>query len=146
MLYDSVKELLVELGEDGFACAASTTQNEDNDVIIIIGLTGDYKGFLSFAANRQSAEDLSRRLSERVGLSFRADTQTIKAAMGEFLNMISGKLVNSLAELNISCNITPPTFFFGNGLRNDYSDTSSAASLLFSGQFGTFTLDFNLKK
>lgn len=145
LLENAVTEFFTEIGETSIIPQATALSDTPVDLFILIGFTGQFKGFLTFTTSRHTAENLSRQLHEHMEMPFTPSPTSVKSAMGELVNMLAGKLITRLDEQNISCNITPPTIFLGTDLKNDYADLETCSSMDITGKFGRFRLDFALK-
>lgn len=141
----AVTEFFNEIGQNNIIPQTSTGYNNPVGIFILIGFTGQFKGFLTFTSCRQTAENLSRQLHEQTEMPFTPSQAVIKSTMGEIVNILAGKLLAHLEKQNIVCNITPPTIFLGTNLENDYADLQTCASINITGTFGKFKLDFVLK-
>ncbi|NLI89928.1 MAG: chemotaxis protein CheX [Epulopiscium sp.] len=80
------------------------------DANIILGITGDFKGTVSFSFTEEMALEIVRIMS---GMEMDEIDVFVSSALGEVTNIISGHATTNLSEHGYICDITPPQVMVG---------------------------------
>ncbi|MEJ6949849.1 chemotaxis protein CheX [Natronospora cellulosivora (SeqCode)] len=89
--------------------------NNEKKVIVIIGMTGSYKGRLLL----ETTELTAKFITETMNFGPLAEKSELYLFMGEFVNMLSGRAITYLNNLNRDSlvRLTPPAVFTGINLQ-----------------------------
>ena len=114
VLKSSISEILTETGL-GDSVTTRTSGKTEPEIMVTIGLTGLYQGYIMIKGKREQIFGLMEKMIKASGLTVEiADKKEIYTeAFKEFTNQISGRIAMKLAEEEINCNITPPTMIEG---------------------------------
>lgn len=85
-----------------------------DNVIIIIGLAGDFKGQVFFTMNESTACSIAS--SMMFGMEVPVLDEMAKSAIAELGNMIMGNVSTEFYNEGIKIDITPPTVFVGSDI------------------------------
>lgn len=107
---DMINQVAGEESEIGEIFSRNTSFNGDN-VIIIIGVTGDATGQVIFNLCEKSACDIASKMM--CGMPVEQLDEMAKSAIGELANMISGNAATIFSSKQIQLDITPPTIMIG---------------------------------
>jgi len=85
---------------------------KDNEVAIITGVLGDhYEGTVVYSMSEETARQLVDKLD--MGEEMSSYGEVLFDVLGEWMNIISGNVTQSMKEIGISLYITPPTVVLG---------------------------------
>lgn len=104
-----VLKLMFNLEAQPNAADKINSASEEN-VVIVIGLTGDLSGKVSYLFPKNTAIGLVHILS---GMDFSEIDEFVTSAIGEVGNIISGNALSALSEQQIVCDILPPQIKIG---------------------------------
>lgn len=90
------------------------------EVTVLLGLTGDVQGTITFGLSQETARNLVGAILGEPQPEFTPDVESGIAEMG---NMIVGRASMELESGGFSCEITPPTVFVGKGATFTTFDT-----------------------
>lgn len=86
----------------------------ENEVNIIIGLTGDIKGSVVLSMQEKTAINIASKMMGGMPIS---DFDLMpKSALCELSNMVSGRSASELEKIGVMTNITPPTLIHGQNM------------------------------
>ena len=126
----------------------STTNDDNYQVIITVGVLGDLKGCLMLRSNLQTAKEVVSKLFFASQMT--NDEQEFgsmhKAALGELLNQITAEATLLLYKNNYNCNITPPTILSGKEIKSATMDLTYSYSSNILCESGIINLYFSLKE
>lgn len=80
------------------------------DAYVILGVTGDVKGSISFNFPKDMALEMVKIMS---GMEMTEIDGFVSSAIGEVANIIGGNAVTNLAANNYNCDILPPQVLVG---------------------------------
>jgi chemotaxis protein CheX len=83
-----------------------------DDIVIIIGITGELKGQAVFSVNKMACEYIASLMMKQLSGVEDASGLSI-SAIAELSNQILGNTINLFYKLGIAINITPPTILEG---------------------------------
>lgn len=86
----------------------------ENEVNIIIGLTGEVKGNIVFSMPEATAHNIASAMM--AGVPVEKLDLISKSALCELANMIAGNSAAKLEGLGVEFNVTPPTLITGKNL------------------------------
>jgi len=86
----------------------------ENEVNIIIGLTGEVKGNIVFSMPEATAKNIASAMM--AGVPVEKLDLIPKSALCELANMIAGNSASKLEGLGLRFNVTPPTLITGKNL------------------------------
>jgi chemotaxis protein CheX len=91
----------------------------ETDITVIIGLTGDLKGTISYSMSEDTAKKIVSCMM--MGMPVTTLDEIGLSALGELSNMIMGTASTMLSENNYKIDITPPSTVCGKDIqfRND---------------------------
>ncbi|MBN1524186.1 MAG: chemotaxis protein CheX [Spirochaetales bacterium] len=116
-------------------------------VIATVGLTSDIQGNLFLGCSHEAVISLSRDLYSAQGI--KADPKSIetlaRSTLGEITNQVAGRAIMYLTEIDLDCNITPPTVFSGNALQSELYAAEHRFGLIINGTFGDIILHVEIK-
>lgn len=90
--------------------SAQTDYYVTQGVTALIGVTGRLRGMVIFGLKEETALKL---VSHMMGSEFLKLDEVAQSGVAEMANVIVGSFVTSLAELGLSCGITPPAVVIG---------------------------------
>ena len=79
-----------------------------NEVVVVIGMTGDLKGYAIFSMCHAAAHLLASRFM--AGMSEAEVEEFLSSAVAEIMNMISGRISTLYYEMGIKNDITTPNY------------------------------------
>lgn len=83
-----------------------------DDIVIIIGITGELKGQAIFSVNKIACEYIASLMMKQLSGVEDASGLSV-SAIAELSNQISGDTIHLFSKLGIAINITPPTILEG---------------------------------
>lgn len=95
-----------------------------DNLVIVIGLTGDLHGQTIISMQRETACRIS---SIMMGFTVEELSEDVKSAIAELLNMITGNAVTLLSQEGIHLDMTPPSILTG---ENIHISTTSKNSII----------------
>lgn len=140
------KATLQVFGEIGFENILTRelkhNENDTNEVVATVGLTGKIQGFLSLSGSLSSAGNCIRQMFLHLGMGEEESGfgQVQREALGELVNQISGRSSMLLEELSFEIDITPPTILIGSDIFFDIDKLEDLLHKEIVGKFGTFNL------
>ncbi len=145
--YDAALEVFRELGFDNAVYGEMPAKPARHGIIANIGLTGDHTGFLIFKSDIDSASGFVSKMLENLGMEHNEEGfgQFQKEAIGEIVNQVSGRAAMKLSEIDINCNITPPTILTGDNLFFDLRQFTVFTSKSLTAEFGTINITVGIK-
>lgn len=92
-----------------------------NSILVSIGITGEYEGYFTFQGTTELIFPLMKQMIAYFGLSYSSEEEedSCLEAFKEITNQVSGRLIMNLHNLEVNCDITPPTMIRGNSLNLD---------------------------
>jgi chemotaxis protein CheX len=117
-------------------------------VITSVGLTGDVRGILMLRTDTAGAANILRAMSGGVRLQITSDrlSEMEMAAIGEISNQIAGRAITLLADLDLHCDITPPTVIAAPQLQSLVPDLAESFRKTVSGPFGRLTVFLGISR
>ncbi|MBS4537788.1 chemotaxis protein CheX [Clostridium sp. D2Q-11] len=85
--------------------------NAYENVIILIGINGDFKGQVAIELSHNIAMEISSNMMN--GLPNIIFDDNVKNSINELISIVLGNAISRLFELNIHLNFTPPTIIMG---------------------------------
>ncbi|MCT4563008.1 MAG: chemotaxis protein CheX [Maledivibacter sp.] len=111
------KEILTQMTHMNFQVGKPTLKSspfDANDIIILIGITGDIKGQAILSLDEAMALNVVSKMMGGMEITMLDDIS--KSALSELGNMILGNSATLLFNSGIKVDITPPTLMIGNNL------------------------------
>ncbi|MFW6288033.1 MAG: chemotaxis protein CheX [bacterium] len=95
----------------------------EKKLVVIIGMTGDYKGRVLLEITQRSAEIIT----EIMNYGPLEEENYLYFYMGEFVNIVSGRAITYLNNMNKDriVRLTPPAIFSGNDLKINTPNVNS---------------------
>ena len=120
----------------------------DASILVSIGITGEYRGYLTMEGDQDRIFPLMELMMAHFGMNASPENrdENCVEAFKELANQVSGRLVMNLHELNIDCDITPPTIIRGSSVLLDLNGFPNFEQLLFSRSEGEIHINLGVKK
>jgi Predicted inhibitor of MCP methylation, homolog of CheC len=117
-------------------------------VITSVGLTGDVRGILMLRTDTAGAAGILRAMSGTLRLSIENDrlSELEMAAFGEISNQIAGRAITLLADMDLHCDITPPTVIAAPQLQSLVPDLAESLRQTIRGPFGRLTVFLGISR
>jgi chemotaxis protein CheX len=117
-------------------------------VITSVGLTGDVRGILMLRTDTAGAAGILRAMSSTVHLSIGNDrlSEMEMAAIGEISNQIAGRAITLLADMDLHCDITPPTVIAAPQMQSLVPDLAESLRQTIRGPFGRLTVFLGISR
>lgn len=113
-----------------------------NEIIIILGITGEIKGQASFSLKTDLAKSIAS--SMMMGMPVVEIDDMAKSALSELGNMIMGNSATLLFNSGIKTDITPPSLLTGQAMEISSADMETICVPL-SSSSGTIDFDIGIK-
>lgn len=115
----------------------------ENNVSVLIGITGSYSGRLILSANNDTVENFVREMNAGMPV----DSEESGNYFAEFANMICGKALSSVNNTtdNIKLWLSPPAVLSGTGMEI-VSLGLHSEEIYYTGNTGKIILNVGLKK
>ncbi len=81
-----------------------------DDIKVAVEITGDLTGDIYYRFPKETTLKMVNIMS---GMEFDQVDEFVTSALGEIANIISGNAMTTLSEQNVSCDILPPRFLYG---------------------------------
>ena len=110
----SAGSILEQFGVKGTKVASIVKKERmfvETDITVIIGITGDLKGNVSYSMSEETAKKIVS--SMMMGMPITELDEIGISALGELSNMIMGTASTLLSENNYRIDITPPSTVWG---------------------------------
>jgi CheY-specific phosphatase CheX len=121
-----------------------TVDAKDSDVIVLTGITGDYRsGMVAYSMSSLTAERMIRHFYPENAL-LNSDS-VVWDGLGELVNIISGNTLSNLYEQESGLRITTPSIVSGDSFRLHFMNQSTVTATVMS-EFGTIGIDFAIKR
>ncbi|MGL1891930.1 MAG: chemotaxis protein CheX [Spirochaetaceae bacterium] len=135
----SIHEIMNETGFHEATVDLISTE-VDYSVLVTIGLTGDVSGYLMLESDLNSANNFVKILAEYVGMEdIENDFGDFhKSTFSEIVNQICGRTTIHLSEIDLDCNITPPSIIVGSSIFASISDFDTTETFYIKDHFGQF--------
>jgi CheY-specific phosphatase CheX len=119
------------------------TAPTENNVFVLIGITGSYSGRLVLSANTDTVDNFVREMNAGIPV----DSEESGNYFAEFANMICGKALSSVNNTtdNIKLWLSPPAVLSGTGMEI-ISLGLHAEEIYYTGNTGKIILNIGLKK
>ncbi|QCX33199.1 chemotaxis protein CheX [Caloramator sp. E03] len=98
-----------------------TTPFEGNNLVILIGIAGDFHGSTILSLNDDSAKKIASLMMG--GFPISTLDEMAKSAIAELSNMILGHVSTAFSKNKINIDITPPTILTGENLKLSLKST-----------------------
>lgn len=122
---------------------AGTDELEPTDVSAVIGIAGDYNGWVAIRFKKQTALGVVARMIGEEKSYIDAD---VRDAIGEVVNIIAGSAKGEIAEKGINYTIALPTVVVGDNHQLGHSSRTRCIVIPFTSEFGNFSVDVCLEK
>ncbi len=121
--------------------------NDNNQIIVNIGISGNIKGNFIILSNMKSAKNITSLMLNNSSIAHDENKfdKLDKAAFGELANQLSARVSMHFSENNIDCSITPPTIITGTGVKTLIYGLTEFFYSNIIGQFGYINLLFGIK-
>jgi chemotaxis protein CheX len=108
----AIDVLRSELGKDveRGKLRLETGGNASHDIAVLIGMTGDCKGFVLYGMNLDTGKGI---VGKMMGQECDEFDELARSGIAEIGNVITGGASRGLSETGYHCNITPPTLIVG---------------------------------
>ncbi|MFP4016269.1 MAG: chemotaxis protein CheX, partial [Halanaerobiales bacterium] len=108
-----------------YECYSDIGNELGKKIVVVVGITGDYKGRVMFESNFSSA----KVITETMNYGPLEKENFLYLYMGEFVNILSGRAITFLNNINKEriVRLTPPAIFSGNGLTINTPNIQSTA-------------------
>ncbi|MDO4753394.1 MAG: chemotaxis protein CheX [Bacillota bacterium] len=113
-----------------------------NEIIIILGITGEIKGQACFSMSNDLAKSIASAMM--MGMPVMEIDDMAKSALSELGNMIMGNSATLLFNNGIKTDITPPSLLTGTAMEVSSADMETICVPLNSG-VGTIEFDIGIK-
>ena len=145
--YVAALEVFRELGFDNAGYGEPPVKSVSQGIIANIGLTGDHPGFLIFKSDIESASGFVSKMLENLEMEHNENEfgDFHKEAIGEIVNQVSGRAAMKLSEIDINCNITPPTILTGDNLFFDLRQFTVFTTKSLTAEFGVINITVGIK-
>lgn len=114
----------------------------DNDVNIIIGLTGGLGGNVVLSMQEATAKNIASAMMG--GMPVPDFDMMPKSALCELANMSAGNSATALTEMNVTIDITPPTLINGKNMVTMISQVETLV-LEFTGDVGKLEMNIAIE-
>ena len=100
-----------ELGQSLEVASAdmTTSQVMDEDITVVIGISGTLQGNVLYGFSDATAEGLVKTMTGEEEVDIKDEIGL--SVLGEVANMITGNAITALAEAGYPCEISPPVIF-----------------------------------
>lgn len=92
--------------------ALETTYYSMNDIVVLIGITGEIEGTVVYATDEDVAKKMVERMTGEMPVML---DEVCESAFAELGNIISGNAMAIFEQQGINCNISPPSIIVGRG-------------------------------
>lgn len=114
-----------------------------NNVMILIGITGEIRGQAVISMTEQVAMNIASGMM--MGMPVSELDEMTKSALSELGNMIMGNTATLLFNTGVNIDITPPTLMMGKELTISLADMKTVGVPLHS-ELGDVNLDISVKE
>lgn len=115
----------------------------ENDVVVMIGITGMVVGRMILAMKQTDALPAA---SVMVGKPLKGFNELARSALGEMANMIAGRATTELSQGGLKCDITPPSILIGKNISMGLTKGVDLLSISFKTSTGKIDLILGLKE
>ncbi|MDQ2086129.1 chemotaxis protein CheX [Herbivorax sp. ANBcel31] len=121
-----------------------TSPYASDNILIIVGLTGNIKGQAVFAMNKSVALDIASSMMG--GMEVNELDEISKSAISELTNMILGNAATILYNNGVGIDITPPSFLMGNNMQISTNKMNTICVPLLLGDNKQLQIDISVVK
>jgi chemotaxis protein CheX len=122
----------------------SAESEKDNDVIVLTGISGDYRtGMIAYSMSNTTAERMIRHFYPEELLA--ESDSVVWDGLGELVNIISGNTLSTLWEKDVDLRITTPSIVSGDSFKIHFMSQSTITATMMS-PFGAIDIDFAIKR
>jgi len=116
---------------------------EANNVVILLGITGDIRGQATLNMTEETAKNVASKMM--MGMPVAELDEMAKSALSEMGNMIMGNAATLLFNEGVSVDITPPSLMVGQSLSFSPGGMKTVGVPLES-EIGTINFDISVKE
>lgn len=114
-----------------------------DNLIIVIGITGEIRGQVVISMPEEVAKNLASKMM--MGMPVDELNEMAKSALSELGNMIMGNAATVLFNDGVNVDITPPSLFMGQNLSMTSGEMKTIGIPL-NNELGLITLDISIKE
>lgn len=140
------KEILTQMTQIDFQVGKPTLKSSPfsaNNIIILIGITGDIKGQAILSLDKSMALNVVSKMMG--GMEVKELDAISKSALSELGNMILGNSATLLFNAGVKVDITPPTLMIGDNLSVS-SDQTQVINVPLEGDGAVIDLNIFIKE
>ena len=112
----------------------------DSGLTSMIGLAGDFKGFLAINCPEQTAKGITGAM---LGMEVDEINEDVQDAIGEITNMVAGSMKAFLAGDHVDTELAIPTTVIGKSIRAAGQPGGKQLAILFATPVGEFSIALN---
>jgi chemotaxis protein CheX len=123
--------------------AQKEDNSQGNDVSAVIGLTGDYSGWIAVRLSKQTAMKIACSMLQEEKKYVDAD---VRDAIAEVVNIIAGGAKGELSAKGFTYKIALPTVIVGDDHVLSHMKKNIYLVIPFQSEFGSFSIDVCLEQ
>lgn len=138
-VYKSITNFDIKIGE----LFIRNNSLSANDIVVIIGITGDLNGQLILSFSKETALNIVSKMMMDTPI-LELDDMSI-SAIGELGNIIIGNYITSLSNNNLKIDITTPTVLSGDKMKINLFNKKQI-SVPFNSDLGKMVVDISISE